>query len=169
MRLVGLLSLMAAALGAGVCYLRALGRELRYMQGLCLGMRALRAELALRLSPMRELLLLASERSNRETARFFLAAADAVCKLDERGFPELWTEACRRTLGALSADNRRDLEQLGLSLGRFGLEDQLAACDRWLSRAEEWIDRQREAYPERRRLALGLGAAAGAFLCLLML
>lgn len=169
MKLLGLLTVMAAALGLSLSYLKALDGELSCVRGLCLGVRIIRSELALSASPMRELLAQASARTNGDAAGFFRSVSEAMHSLDERSFAELWHEACGRLQGRIPAENWRELDELGRMLGRFELKDLLAACDRYLSKTEEWIGKNGARLPERRRLALALGAAGGSFLCLLML
>ncbi|MBR0355251.1 MAG: stage III sporulation protein AB [Oscillospiraceae bacterium] len=169
MKLLGLLSVMAAGIGLSLSYLGAARREIQTVRGLQTGIRLLRSELALRRSPVRELIQLAAAHTDTDARSFFHAAEQSLRELDERSFAALWSEACRSALRGISEENRRDLEELGLSLGRFELDDQLSACDRYLEKTEAWIRDRSARWPERRRLALVLGAAAGSFLCLLML
>ncbi len=169
MRLLGLLSVMAAGIGLSLSYLGAARREIQTVRGLQAGIRILRAELALRMSPVGELMHLAASHTDTDARAFFRTVEQSLQELDESSFTALWSSACRSSMRGISEENRRGLEELGLSLGRFELADQLVACDRYLDQTESWLRECSARWPERRRLALGLGAAAGSFLCLLML
>ena len=142
---------------------------MQMLSDLILGVRRIRAELAARLCPLRELLPMAAEGAGEEVSAFFQTADAGLDELNRRGFSEIWSAACRSKLVFLSEEDLRALEALGTTLGRYELSDQLAACERYLSTAGETLDQLRRKYPERRRLSLALGAAGGCFLCLLIL
>ena len=167
MRIVGLLAVLGACAALGLCRAQTEARTLRCLEGLCAGIRCMREELAARLAPLDELLPLAAARAG-EAERFFRRLTEAMDKLGAQSFGALWCEACRE-LPLLPTDVGGDLEALGATLGRAELSDQLAACDRFLARCEAEIDGRRRRLPEQRRLFLALGAAAGLFLCLLIL
>ena len=118
---------------------------------------------------MQELLLQAAEQTDTQESGFFHRCAGSLAELNTKSFSELWTEACRHCLTALSDENLRQIENLGTSLGRYEPEEQLAACDRYLRCCEDAAEKLRIRLPEQRRLSLALGAAAGVFLCLLIL
>ena len=69
----------------------------------------------------------------------------------------------------LSSELRNVLFELGLVLGRAELGEQLAACDRAISKLQNGLDERTRRYPEQRRLSLGLGAAGACFICLLLI
>ena len=167
MRLPGMLAVLMACLGIGLQPLRRIKRELRCLEGLCLGLRAMREELAGSLRPLGELLERAAALTEGEARAFFLAAAVGMAALREKSFAEIWQAACR-ALPPLPEPLCRELEALGLTLGRAAPEDQLAALDRWLLRAGKALDERRSRLPEQRRLTLALSAAAGVFLSLLL-
>ncbi len=169
MKLIGLLAVLGGSLGFGVSLARSFRQELQSLEELTKGLRILREELAARLCPMGALLNAAAQGTEGEAAAFFRRVAGDLSELNERSFAELWRGACRSCLPGLSAEDRESLERLGTSLGRCELADQLAACDRFLSHSESRAGALRAALPERRRLTLALCAAAGLFLCLLIL
>lgn len=160
---------MAACLGISAGLTREMRRELKTLEDLYTGVRVMRAELAARLCPTRELTLLAAERTAGETALFLRSVAEGLSELEQKSFCEIWRGACRTGLHSLTNENRERLEALGDTLGRYGLDEQLAALDRFLLQTDEEIRKLREKFPERRRLSFALSAAAGAFLCLLIL
>ncbi len=169
MKIPGILAVFAAFLGLGITQLRNMKREMRCLDGLARGVTAIRAELASRLCPMDELLTTAAERAGGEAGLFFHCVLDSLTELNTRSFSALWTDACSGSLPALSEENRRQLEALGGMLGRYGVDEQMAACDSYLRFCLDALEDARDHYPERRRLSLALSAAAGIFLCLLIL
>lgn len=165
MKIAGLLAVMSACLWIACRLIMTRRRELRLLEGLCWGLRSVREELAARLCPIEELLRLAGDRAGGEAGRFFRAAADDMTGLGEMCFSEIWKEAC----SALPDTERFLLVPLGATLGRYELSDQLSACDHCLGQLEQELKQLRSQLPEQRRLALALSAAAGLFLCLLIL
>lgn len=169
MRVLGILAVIGACLSASVNFMRLRKQEIRCLEGLVCGIRAMRAELAARLCPMDELLTIASERAGTESSVFFQKVRESMADLNTRSFAELWKEASLAALPVLTDENRRQLDELGCTLGRYGVDEQLAACESYLRQSEERLQRERGRYPEQRRLYLALSAAAGMLLCLLIL
>lgn len=167
MKLLGLLSVFTAFAGMSLTIVERSRREMNMTEGLCVGVKLMRSEMAASLRPMRDLLCLAAESAAGEASAFFTDLSKRFDDLTCRQFSELWIEECRNDR-SLPDEFRRELETLGCSLGRFALPDQLAACDRFLAYAEEWLKINRAKYYEKRRLTLCLGATAGIFVGLLI-
>lgn len=128
----------------------------------------MREELCCSLCPLAGLLARAEALTEGAARDFFAQAALGLETLEEQSFAEGWAAACRG-LAALAPEERRALEEPGLSLGRSELSDQLAALDRSLAALDKAAEALRARLPEQRRLSLALSAAAGVFLCLLIL
>jgi len=169
LKFLGILAVIGSCLGIGLMRVKAAGQEIRTLHSLMRGIRVMRAELSCRLCPLEELLVMAANLAGAETGVFFQSCAASLSGLNENSFVDLWIDACRKCLPALSAESRGQLETLGASLGRYELDEQLAACDRYLRCAEETANGLLARLPEQRKLSLALSAAAGAFLCLLIL
>ena len=169
MKILGVLTVIGSCLGIGWGWVRAQRQEMLALQALARGVRAIRAELAGRLCPTTELLSCAAERAGEDAEVFFRSCAESMQELNDKCFAELWTEACRTNLAILSEDNRSQLEALGATLGRYELDEQLAACDRYLRSCDEAADARKARLPEQRRLCFALSGSAGIFLCLLIL
>lgn len=169
MKILGLLAVVGSCIGLGLTWIAAVRREICTLDGLARGVRTIRAELSCRLCPMRELLTLAEGQAGEDASAFFHFCAESLTELNRKSFAELWSEACHICLPALSEAERLQLETLGSTLGRYALDEQLTACDRFLRNLEESADRLRAQLPDQRRITLALSAAAGIFLCLLIL
>ena len=169
MKIPGVLAVICAFLSLGTIRLRAMKEEISCTKALIAGLFVLKSELAARLCSMQELLHKASQASSGEAAAFFQEAADRLEDPSEAAFSDLWSALCRSMLPSLSETLRTELETLGRSLGRFDLDDQLAACDRMLSAADRKLLEITRRYPEQRRLTMTLCGCAASFLCLLIL
>lgn len=169
MKILGVLAVVGSCLGIGLTRIWSVRQEMLTLEALVRGIRVVRAELACRACPMTELLRCAEEQAGDSARGFFHSCVEKMDELNDRRFAALWTDACRSCLPMLSEENRSQLEQLGATLGRYELDEQIAACDRYLRGCEEEAGRLRARLPEQRRLTLALGAAAGIFLCLLIL
>ena len=169
MKIPGVLAVICAFLSLGTVRLRAMKEEISCTKALIAGLVVLKSELNARLCPMQELLYAAAQASGGEAAAFFQEAADRLGEPAEDGFSDLWAGLCRSMLPSLSEPLRAEMETLGRALGRFDLDDQLAACDRMLSTADRQLNEITRRYPEQRRLTLTLCGCAACFLCLLIL
>ena len=168
MKIIGAMIVIGACLSIGQRRVNAVRRELCTVSALIHGVLVMRAELTSRLCPMDELLRKAAEHAGPEAEAFFLRCAESLSKLNENSFSDLWSEACG-TILSITAEDRRQLELLGESLGRYELDEQLAACDRYLRDAGVEVQKLRVKLPELRKLSLALSGAGGVFLCLLIL
>ena len=168
MKFIGLLAVIGSCLGIGWIKINAVRLEIRTMDALLRGVRVIRSELSGRLCPMRELLLLAAAEAG-EDCDFFLVCADRMEELNRKSFSSIWSETCRSCLKGLSEENLRTTDSLGSTLGRYEMDVQLAACDRYLRSCEQSLKELRYRLPEQRRLTLALSSATGIFLCLLIL
>ena len=169
MKLPGMLAVICAFLAIGIDRLKSIREKIECTETLISGLTVLRSELAARLCPLRELLCAAAATAGGEAAAFFRLAADSLDKPGEEAFSERWVALCRTELPELAELPRGELEKLGQSLGRFDLDDQLAACDRTLSSLTCYQKEAARRFPEQRRLTLTVCGSAACFLCLLIL
>ncbi len=90
-------------------------------------------------------------------------------QLGEKSFCEIWTESVKDCCASIPAELRSELAGLGQYLGRYSLEEQLSVLDRcsrlFRSRYLQGIQEE----PIQSRLILGLSAAAGALLTILLI
>lgn len=169
MKLLGASAVLCSCLGMSLTALRTARERTRCLSWLCRAAEAIRAELSTRLSPLPGLMRLAAERTKGACRSFFEETANGLADLSERSFYELWADSARKRLPFLPEEVRDELLQLGLSLGRYELQEQLAACDRFLNAVTPLLGEESRSLREKRRVYLALGTAAGAFLCLLFL
>ena len=169
MKPIGLLLVACSFLGLSAVRLLSIRREIACLRGLLFGLRLIRSEISLRASPLPDLMKLAAVGTDGAAKQFFERVEAGLSRLNERCFADLWRDACRREPAVLSSELRNVFFELGLVLGRAELGEQLAACDRAISKLQNGLDERTRRYPEQRRLSLGLGAAGACFICLLLI
>lgn len=128
----------------------------------------MKGELSARLTPLPELTEYLAMNSCAGAGRFFRVLSERIVQLGRRELAELWTETARDTLTMLSADELDEIMRLGRVLGRCELDMQLAAIDRCTAHLDRALTHVRAEYPQLCRLSIGLPAAAGLMLVIVL-
>ena len=168
MKLPGAVLIMAAACLMSVLTLRE--KKQRQAGGLSLAaaLELLRGELSSGALP----LSLGIERASAHASGFgkelLIAVQEGLRDLGEWSFDEIWDKALAGTDPWLEETVQNELRKLGSVLGRFDLETQLRALDACISLLRQQWERQRNAYPEERRVWIGLTAGLSALLVILL-
>lgn len=161
--------IVAASFAAGLMYAGEKKKRLDALRSLAGALELVRAELENRVSPVPELCLLLSKRARGQAGDFFAALYPKLGRLGETELAELWTETAEDCLKILPRPELSDFSDLGGIIGAYGLEEQLSAlraCEAGLRAAAR---EAAAAYPDQRRLGLGMGASLGAMLALVLL
>lgn len=169
MRLWGAALILTACLGAGLLRTASVRRRMETLRGLCGALELAEGELETRLTPLPELVRLLAGRSSGQTGDFFRLLDASFGFLGAEDFAALWSRAAATALTALSSADREELVRLGQVLGRFELDRQLAALEACVRALRGELEAARVRYPGDRRLSLGLGAAAGALLIVVLM
>lgn len=169
MRLFGAICVMLAVSAFAYSLISNEKRALRCLGTLCCALERMRAELTTRLCPTQDLLHEAANTTEGETAQFFFQILEGMDSLTTKSFAELWQEAVETSFSLLPETEKNALITLGGSLGRYALEEQLSAIDRFLLVGQAAFQARRAALPDKRRLIVALCETAGIFLCLLLL
>ncbi len=142
--------------------------RLTQMEELADMLELLRGELSLRAAALPELAEQLRMECRGRGAAFLEALCDKMDLLGETPFSQIWRRTCLDCCGTLAAQDREELAGLGLYLGRLELERQLQALDRCVEHFRQRIEEERRELPALTRLMLGLSAAAGALLLILL-
>ena len=123
--------------------------------------------LRVRLCPLPELI---SELAGRGGAagEFYTGLAKKLDSIGEVDFSALWASSLE-CLTPLSRDELSALRALGDVLGRYELNEQLESIDICLDSLNRSMHGLQTQYPERRRLVLGLSAAAGILVLIVLI
>ncbi len=169
MRAAGLFCLAAAFLIAGICAVGEKRRRLRGLGELCGALELLQGELELREASLPELCRELKERGTGLGSRLFSRVEASMSMIGEASFSSLWNACVENCCGEQETAVRAELRRMGASLGRYDTGTQLRAirsCEAALSRRRE---EQERAFSGERKLWLGLSAAAGALLVLVLI
>ena len=169
MKLLGIGSMLLASLGFGLVSLSEKRERMGCLRDLCAALVLFRAELGSTRVPLPRLIHELCGKARGQAACFLRTLDASLEKLGERSFCELWEAAANETLPLLTLEEREALNQCGKLLGRFSLEEQLAALDEMQRRFASALDREQQVYREDKKLRLWLPTAAGALLVILLL
>lgn len=129
----------------------------------------LRGELESRAAALPELCVFLRERTCGAARALFSGMAAQLSMLGEERFSSLWNRAVRESGTALEDREREELLGLGEVLGRYELETQLRRLEGCCTVLHQCREEAERAYPGQRRLCLGLSAAAGLLLAIVLL
>ena len=128
----------------------------------------LSSELALKASPLPELIDFAEQNSSGAAKRLLSNVLLQLSRLGEMTFSEIWTRGVQACCGQLLREDRDMLRSLGQVLGRLALREQLQALDHctriFRSRQEEL----RRSLPSTVRMVFGLCVSCGLLLSILL-
>ena len=166
-RMLGAVCLAAGPVWLGMSSAAELAHRERALGALCAGLELMERELALRLTPLPQLMEELAHRTEEPARRLFSACRRALDGLERETFAHAW----RRLTDQLpvSPEAKRALYPLGEVLGRYDGRGQQAA----IAGARRELEGLRARAGEE-RLRLGkvygaLGVTAGAFLVILLL
>ena len=111
--------------------------------------------------PLPELCRLLAHSSRGDVKRFFENLCGMLSELGELSFADLWREAAAENLTGISEMDGAALQQLGNSLGRYRILQQLNAlssCRRALCRS---LEEAQQKLPSQLKLGLGLAVSVG--------
>ena len=166
-------------LGFAFCVLGCLGGALRTaknrengilaLREMCAALKLMQGELSLTSTPIPALFSLLKGRTQGSAAVFFGELSEQMDRLGEDRLAELWAASVRSRCGMLAPPEREALTELGEVLGRYDPDMQALAIDRCWREMHERLQQAEKAFPDQRRLLLGLGLSAGLLLGILLL
>lgn len=169
MRGLGALMIIAGCVTIGGITLHERRVRVETLYALCAALRTMRAELITRLAPLPEVFHALAENGAGAAEEFFAALYTDMDALGECGLAAIWQGACLRTLGSLRGDEMAAISALGAQLSLGSAEaaaEAVEACEGVLHAA---YLREKERLPQARRLCIGVPAAAGAMLVILLI
>lgn len=169
MRPAGVLLIVIAFLSYALLTLRDKHAAIRSLRDVSAALELLYGELEMHETPLPEAIARSVRYSRGDGKNLFQNLTVLLLRLGEESFADLWSKAVSQSCRQLPASALDELARLGLSLGRYELSTQLRemrGCIALLCRTREEGER---SFPSERRLWLGLCAAAGCFLAILMI
>lgn len=163
----GIFMISAACASFGVISAADMKRHIELLTALCGSLRYISAEIGTRLRPLPELIAELADRGGA-AGEFYTRLAEKLDSIGEVDFSALWASS----LGCLTTLNRDELSAiraLGDVLGRYELNEQLESIDICLDSLNRSLRDLQAQYPERRRLVLGLSAASGILVLIVLI
>lgn len=164
---IGAFLVAAGSAAIGMVTVISQKRHIQLLDELCASLRLMSAELGTRLRPLPELICELSEKGD-SVSGFYGDIAGRLDFIGETDFSVLWSDAVEN-IQLLSADERETMNRLGAVLGRYELREQLDSIDICLDALTRSVLGLRAEYPCRRRLFLGLSAAAGLMILIILI
>ena len=168
MHFLGLSAIMLASFGIGFQSLRLKRKRLQCLREMGDTLALWACELSGKQTPLPDLIKEGSLNASGEARRFLLCLSDSLSELGMRCFSELWINAASE-LSLLTEEERRELISLGKQLGRTELSRQLTQIDSCRRFFLLRLEKEESALQNNSRFLLGIPAAAGALLSILLL
>ena len=167
-RLMGAVLIAFSAAWLGLSAAGELGRRVRGLANLAVGLELLERELWERGSPLPEVLAQLAQRTEEPASTLLARSAAACSQLEEEPFAKAWRRLVEGLEG-MTPSGRAALLPLGEVLGRYEAQGQREA----IAQARAALERER-ARAEEEKLRMGrvyqaLGLSGGGFLVILLL
>ena len=169
LKVVGAVLLLAGGIGLGLSAVRRLERRVTALRSLTQALELMEQELDFRLPPMKELIAETARRSAEPASGFLRTCAEKMDHLDGQPLSGLWQQAALEQLPALKPCDLETLFSVGTVLGRYDAESQRSAISTARERLAGFLADAVEERHRHGRVYGTLGAAAGAFLVILLL
>lgn len=168
-----MLHLMGSALiFLGTCWVgwaaaREKKRKAENLREMAAAIRMMEREIGVRMTPLPELLCLASAQSNGSVGMFFKECA-VFAKNNDGLFAEKWEKALRKLETEIEKESLECLVQLGKEISRYSWEEEKRLLSLTADNLEEDFQQATKESAKCGRLYRTLGAAAGAMLVILL-
>lgn len=168
MKLLGLTLIVFSSGLCGINYVSARKERLAELGSFISMLELIMAELVTNQSPLPEILHKISDNICGKASDFAKLMLLNLSVLGEKGFDTIWSESLRACEISFSIDEYQSFMKLGAILGKYEIEFQIRAIEDSL-----WLLKKREesysaAYPQTKRLSLGLSVSAGLMLAIIL-
>jgi len=161
--------LLCGCVAIGLSAVKQLDRRVCTLRSMIGAVEFLEKELAFRMLPMRELLLVTGDSATQPASDFLKECVRQIDVCETRLFSEIWSLSADEMLDNLKAVDREIIDSLGTVLGRFDVEGQRNA----LQLAAEQLKRNLANAVEERgtkgAVYRTVGMATGIFMAILLL
>ena len=131
--------------------------------------RFLHNELSSNLSSVPELMAFLSQKGGKTTKNAYQNIYKGLTVHAVALFQEDWLHNMKQYRKYLSSEEYNLLITIGYVLGKYILEEQLAALNNCTRLFEESLSIEKNIYPEKKKLCLGIGTSIGTLLVILLI
>ena len=169
-KVIGAILLIAGTAAWGITGVFRLRGRCRSLTAITRALGAMQSEICDRLTPMPELLLQMGEEAGAPADVLFRNAAEMMSELGTAQFSVIWRRAIERTPELLlTREEETVLTELGMSLGRYNVEEQKNALVYTRRRMEEFAHKAELARDMNSKMHAFLGIAAGVFAVVILI
>jgi stage III sporulation protein AB len=166
---IGATLILCGSLAWGLSAVLRLRRRVAVLDSLCTALSTMRMEICDRMAPMPEIFKRLSAELPYPVSALFENLDRNMEHLGQYSFAEIWRASIEETDGLLLTPQEEfSLSELGLSLGKYRVEEQSAAIVCTLRRMERYADQAHADQKRDGRLHACLGVAAGIFAVILL-
>lgn len=167
MKLLGTMFVTLSCTALGIIKARSLARENEAYAELISALTLMKGEICSRASSMDEVFRLLNTGKSCCTSAFFSQLSSAMSEIGDVSLKAIWQKAAD-TL-CISPYGVQAVKALGNVLGRYDAQAQAAAIDRCILALLSEQDALRDKLNENKRMYIGIGAASGLMLALLLI
>ena len=168
MKIAGAALILSASLYTGLLHARTKRQKISCLRDICGALLLMEGELDARLTPMPELICFLAEKTQGQVGAFFSSLSLSMVRLGEEDFASLWRTAMKQAVNFVGAPEMEELCCLGTVLGQYELDKQLSAIRACISVLRTSMEAAQRKYQDDRRLIMGLPAAIGALLIIVL-
>ena len=168
-KIIGAIFIFAACLYTGYIRARAFSMREKNLSVLSECLFHIRHSIANRNDALPDLFSRLSVQLDGQIGEFFSKLYFCMDRIGETSFANIWMQAIKSSFTELNSSEFAELSKLGQTVGRCDAQTQIKAImdsEAFLNKALEQI---RCELPQKRKLALGLSATAGAFAVILLI
>lgn len=169
MRIVGAVLAFAACIYAGFIRLCSLKERETCLDAAAESLMHIRNSMDRTNAALPEIFSALSRHCSGQAGRFFALLAEQADCIGERRMQEIWVETVRHVFTELDDRESNELIKLGYILGGSDCQTQLREIESCEKSLEAALNALRHELPEKKKLALGLSATAGAFTVILLI
>ena len=168
MKILGITLIILSSGLCGINYVSGRKERIDELRSFIYMLELIKAELSTNLSPLPVIANKVSENIDGKAADFSKLLLLNLSVLGEKGFESIWAESFRACETSIADGEQQAVIKLGSVLGKYEIEYQTKAiedCILVLRKREESCS---AAYPQTKRLSLGLSVSAGIFLAIIL-
>ncbi len=170
LKIVGAMMVISCCSIIGMGFAAGLKTRTKCLTGLISALTIMKSEICDLLTPMPELLNMLAEQSGAPAKTFFENCLTYLKEGRTSSFSKAWEYAARETVSMqLTPDEVLALSELGMSLGRYAIDDQRTALPRTINKLEVYLARAEEEKRSKGKVCAAMGISAGLMIAIIML
>ena len=169
-KLLGAVFIISATVGCGAMSIVRLRERARALESLITALGIMESEICTHLTPMEETLEMLSNKAPERTRAFFARSLGRMEELGSVSFSEIWNAAVDESDELMLTREERDtVKDMGLSLGKYDVNEQAEAISRARRRLDVFLHKAELERERDSKVKAFFGLAAGAFAVILLI